>query len=55
MGEVDKLRSEEMRKDTQMALLYEIRLMISKGEKKTYTKEELLQLLDTIADAKAQE
>lgn len=35
-----------------MTMLYEIRLMIDADEKETYTKEELLQLLDTIARAK---
>lgn len=44
--------SEKERKDARMTMLYEIRLMIDADEKETYTKEELLQLLDTIARAK---
>ena len=44
--------SERERKDARMTMLYEIRLMIDAEEKATYTKEELLQLLDTIARAK---
>jgi hypothetical protein len=36
------------------ATLYELRLIISQGEKKDYTKEEILELLDTIATASEQ-
>ena len=43
------------RKDTQQAILYELRRMLANGSKDTYTKEELCELLDTIAEAKAQE
>ena len=43
------------RKDTQQAILYELRRMLDNGEKDTYTKQELCKLLDTIAEAKAQE
>ena len=32
--------------------IYEIRLMLDADEKETYTKEEILKLLDTIARAK---
>lgn len=47
--------NERERKDTMMSTLYEIRLMVDADEKETYTKEELLQLLDTIARAKVAE
>lgn len=43
------------RKDTQQAILYELRRLLDNGDKDTYTKEELCKLLDTIAEAKAQE
>jgi hypothetical protein len=35
-----------------LAMLYELRLIITESDKETYTKEELLQLLDQIAPAK---
>lgn len=47
--------TEKERKDTQKAVLYDIRLIVKGSEKETYTKEELLDLLDTIAAAKDQE
>ena len=47
--------TEKGRRDTKMATLYELRLIISSGEKKEYTKEELVELLDKIAMAKEQE
>lgn len=34
------------------ATIYEIRLILDSDEKETYTKEEILKLLDTIARAK---
>ncbi len=37
------------RVDTQMATLYCLRLRVKKSEKETYTKEEILELLDTMA------
>ena len=37
-----------------MAILYELRLIFANGEKKEYTKEELLELLDKIAISKAE-
>jgi len=46
---------ETERKDTQKALLYDLRRRIKNSEKETYTKEELCDWLDTIADAKDQE
>lgn len=45
---------EKGRKDTQQATIYEIRRLIKKSGK-DYTNEEILELLDTIAEAKAQE
>lgn len=42
------------RKDTQQAVLYELRRLIKKSGK-DYTNEELLDLIDTIAEAKDQE
>ena len=55
MKEVKKVGTEKERKDTQKAMLYDIRLIVKGSEKETYTKEELLDLLDTIAVAKDQE
>jgi len=42
------------RKDTQQAILYELRRLIKKSGK-DYTNEELCNLIDTIAEAKDQE
>lgn len=47
--------NERERKDTMMSTLYEIRLMVDADSKETYTKEEILNLLDTIARAKGAE
>nr|WP_325295178.1 hypothetical protein [uncultured Oscillibacter sp.] len=47
--------SEKERKDTQKALLYDLRLIFSTGEKEDYTRQEILELLDKIALAKDQE
>lgn len=47
--------TERERKDTQKALLFDLRLIIKGSEKEQYTKNELLDLLDTIAAAKDQE
>ena len=52
--EVNKMTDKE-RKDTQQAVLYELRRLLDNGDKDTYTKGELCKLLDTIAEAKAQE
>ena len=49
------MSTEKDRKDTQQAMLYELRRLIKKSGKDSYTVEELCNLLDTIADAKAQE
>ena len=46
--------SDKERKDTQKALLYDLRRLI-KNSGKDYTNEELCNLLDTIAEAKDQE
>lgn len=46
--------TDKERKDTQQAVLYELRRLIKKSGK-DYTNEELLDLIDTIADAKDQE
>ena len=47
--------TEKERKDTQKALLYDLRLIFSNGEKDNYTKQEIVELLDKIAMAKDQE
>lgn len=47
--------TEKERQDTKMATLYELRLIFTSGEKKEYTKEEIVELLDKIALAKEQE
>lgn len=47
--------TEKDRKDTQQAMLYELRRLFKNSGKDSYTVEELCDLLDTIADAKAQE
>lgn len=47
--------TDKERKDTKIATLYELRLIIKKGNKKEYTTEEILELLDQIAEAKEQE
>ena len=46
--------TESERKDTQLATIYELRLLIKKSGK-DYTNEELCNLIDTIAEAKDQE
>ena len=48
------MATEKDRQDTQQATIYEIRRLIKKSGK-DYTNEEILDLLDTIAEAKAQE
>ncbi len=47
--------TDKERQDTKMAILYELRLIISRGDKKEYTREELLEMLDNIAMAKDQQ
>ena len=47
--------ADKERKDTQKAVLYDLRRLLQNNGKETYTLEELCKLLDTIADAKDQE
>ncbi len=47
--------TDKERQDTKMALLYELRLIFTNGEKKEYTTDEIVELLDKIALAKNQE
>ena len=47
--------TEKERKDTQKAVLYDLRRLLKNSGKDSYTVEELCDLLDTIADAKDQE
>ena len=47
--------TEKDRKDTQQAVLYELRRLLKNSGRGSYTVEELCELLDTIAEAKAQE
>ena len=46
--------TEKERMDTRMATLYELRLIITSGDKKEYTVDEIVELLDKIAMAKEQ-
>lgn len=41
--------TEQERQDTRKALLYELRLIFSNGDKTEYSREEILEKLDTIA------
>lgn len=47
--------TEKERQDVKMATLYELRLIFASGEKKEYTTDEIVELLDKIAMAKEQE
>ncbi len=47
--------TEKERQDTKMATLYELPLIFTNGEKKDYTTEEIVELLDKLAMAKEQE
>lgn len=47
--------TEKERQDAKMATLYELRLILTNGDKKEYTTEEMVQLLDKLAMAKEQE
>ncbi|MCD8118540.1 MAG: hypothetical protein LUE29_03495 [Lachnospiraceae bacterium] len=47
--------SEKEMQVIKMSTLYELRLIISQGEKGDYTRQEILELLDKIATAKDQE
>ncbi len=44
--------TEKERQDAKIATLYEIRLIFSNGEKKNYTTEEIVVLLDTFTITK---
>ena len=46
--------TDKERRDTQLATIFELRLQIKRSGK-DYTNAELLDLLDTIAEAKSQE
>lgn len=47
--------TDKERQDIKMAMLYELRLIFSTGEKNEYTKDEILEMLDKIAMAKDQQ
>ena len=47
--------TEKERRDTQKAVLYDLRRLLKNSGKDTYSVDELCDLLDTIADAKDQE
>lgn len=47
--------NEKERRDIKLAALFELRLILKKGEKKEYTLDELFDLIDTVAEAKDQE
>lgn len=51
---MDGMNREEI-KVVKNSTLYELRLMVDANDKETYTKEEILQMLDTIARAKETE
>ena len=46
--------TEKERQDTKMATLYELRLLFTNGEKREYSTDEIVELLDKIAMAKDQ-
>lgn len=49
------MATEKEYKAIEKATLFDLRLIVKGSDKETYTKEEILDLLDTIAEAKAQE
>lgn len=51
--EAQEMTEREMQ-SVKMSTLYELRLILTNGEKKQYTTEELVELLDKIAMAKEQ-
>ena len=53
--EVDIMPTEKDYKVIEKATIYDLRRLIKNSDKDTYTKRELCDLLDTIADAKDQE
>lgn len=50
-----EVMTEREMQTVKMSTLYELRLIFANGEKKEYTKEEIVELLDKIAMAKEQE
>jgi len=50
---MDDILTEKERVDTQLATLYDLRLHIKQDEKETFTKNDILELLDTIAQEKS--
>lgn len=46
--------TERERQDVKMATIYELRLIFCNGEKKNYSTEEIVELLDKLAMAKEQ-
>lgn len=53
--EVNAMPTEKDYKVIEKATIYDLRRLFKNSDKDTYTKEELCDLLDTIADAKDQE
>lgn len=51
--ENEQMTEKEM-KSVKMSTLYELRLLFTQGEKKEYTTDEIVELLDKIATAKDQ-
>lgn len=47
--------TDQERRDARKSMLYDLRLIVKASEKVQYTKDELLDLFDTIAAAKDQE
>lgn len=43
--------TDQDRRDVQQALLYKLRRIFTRGEKETYTRQEIAVLLDQLADA----
>lgn len=53
MEEIREMTEKEMQ-TVKMSTLYELRLIFTQGEKKEYSTEEIVELLDKIATAKDQ-
>ena len=53
--ELTVILTEKDYRTIEKATLYDLRLIFTNGEKETYTKEEVVELLDKIAMAKDQE
>ena len=51
MKEIEEMTEMEI-DAVRMSTLYELRLLISSGDKEAYSKEEIVKLLDNIASAK---